>query len=498
MLLSQYQAAHVATESPNGPVWFKAFKELKRQDEEMVKEYREEVDTLLVFVRVRCVKCFPLLINDCDAHQAGLFSAVVTAFVIESHSSLKQDDDSITVKLLQQISDQLSASSLKPPQQAEATEPTAMDIRVNAFWHTSLVLSLLAALLGIYVKEWARTYMKWTEVTPLRDAVALRQYRREGLTKWKLSMTLTILPGLLQVAVILFLIGLVDFLLTLTPLVMGPVLAVASLGLLVALIVTVVPLFSRSCPFKSPVSEAVVQIARLILWYMTGGLRPRMILSDKIRTSWRDRDLDAIHLDDQRSKGRGDVTARMRAIHHVCLTATDEHIIPRLLPGLHEKDENGARYLPLLTCWPIAAARLGFRDAQSLIDETDGIRIIARNTYFAGTSARDRELVFDMLLEAVQAKQNASNGRWRNAVFLLSSLAQDQVSFLPTYAKLLAQQSKRDKIAMEEYTLELYIRALAEDQMQDGWNLKGWSNLVQHRNSFVLTRSDRRLDCTPW
>jgi hypothetical protein len=31
--------------------WLTAFTELKRQDEEMCKEYREEVDTLLVFVR---------------------------------------------------------------------------------------------------------------------------------------------------------------------------------------------------------------------------------------------------------------------------------------------------------------------------------------------------------------------------------------------------------------------------------------------------------------
>ncbi|EEB96472.1 hypothetical protein MPER_04389, partial [Moniliophthora perniciosa FA553] len=62
----------------------------KKYDEGMVKNWKEDIDTLLVF--------------------AGLFSAVVTAFLIEAYQWLSEDPADTTVMLLTQISMQLNTS----------------------------------------------------------------------------------------------------------------------------------------------------------------------------------------------------------------------------------------------------------------------------------------------------------------------------------------------------------------------------------------------------
>lgn len=60
---------------------------LKKHDDEMIGDYEDDINTMLVF--------------------AGLFSAVVTAFIIDSYKWLQQDSTQIMIRLLVQISSQL-------------------------------------------------------------------------------------------------------------------------------------------------------------------------------------------------------------------------------------------------------------------------------------------------------------------------------------------------------------------------------------------------------
>jgi hypothetical protein len=152
-------------------------------------------------------------------------------------------------------------------------------VRINILWLVGLVLSLMASLFCIFVKQWVRMYMKWTEVTPLQTAMALRQYRYNGLQRWGLPAALAIMPGILQLALALFLVGLVEFLLPIHHTV-GVVTSVVVYGFLgIAAILTLLPLFWRASPFKTPVIEAVlpiiykttrpciVLIQSIVLWY---------------------------------------------------------------------------------------------------------------------------------------------------------------------------------------------------------------------------------------
>ncbi|KAI0782803.1 hypothetical protein C8Q75DRAFT_702627, partial [Abortiporus biennis] len=63
---------------------------LKNYDEKMIKDWNEEIDTLLL-----------------DSLYAGLFSAVLTAFNIESYRGLNLDSSDKSLLVLQQISQEL-------------------------------------------------------------------------------------------------------------------------------------------------------------------------------------------------------------------------------------------------------------------------------------------------------------------------------------------------------------------------------------------------------
>ncbi|EJD48842.1 hypothetical protein AURDEDRAFT_26511, partial [Auricularia subglabra TFB-10046 SS5] len=83
------------------------------------------IDTLLVF--------------------AGLFSAVVTAFTIESYQWLQNDSDDASVQLLARIANLLNESDAPIPPPSTSAIPDGAAARINIYWFLSLTLSLAAA-----------------------------------------------------------------------------------------------------------------------------------------------------------------------------------------------------------------------------------------------------------------------------------------------------------------------------------------------------------------
>jgi hypothetical protein len=242
-----------AVPEPAEDPWRVAFVEFKTRDEKMVKDYQEEIDTLLVFVRhPHHLFIIRLIIF---ALQAGLFSAVLTAFVVESYQSLQEDHTKTSADLLRHISHQLANSSFPAAPDSSQFHAQRSDVRVNICWFVSLLLSLVVALFGIFLKQWMRTYIKWTDVTPDQEAVAIRQFRYRGRETWRLGAILTLLPTLLQLSVILFLTGLLMFLWNLDPMVADVMAVLLATTFFLVAAVTVLPAVSQSCPFRSPLSE---------------------------------------------------------------------------------------------------------------------------------------------------------------------------------------------------------------------------------------------------
>jgi hypothetical protein len=190
-------------------------------------------------------------------NQAGLFSAVLTAFVVESYTSLQPDPSQASVQALYHISLQLHNSSvpaLNPPWPSPSFVPAPSDVWINALWFTSLVIALISALLAIFVKQWAREYLSWTTVSPSRDSVALRQYRYEAWTRWSVPRWRDAVAGLLQLGLVLFFVGLVILLWQVNTPVARIVTAVVGLSIGCLLVSIVLPVFFVSCPYRNSAS----------------------------------------------------------------------------------------------------------------------------------------------------------------------------------------------------------------------------------------------------
>jgi hypothetical protein len=199
--------------------------------------------------------------------QAGLFSAVLTTFVVATFDSLQEDYSRVTADALYHISQQLRDPTTSSLSSRTPFQPETSDVRVNMLWLISLVASLFAALLSILVKQWLAEYMTWTSMMSGKTAVALRQYRARGWDQWGVRHYRQGILVLLQLALVLFLCGLVDLLWNSYPSVAISTSAITGTTLGVWVFVTLMPILNAQCPYRSPVS-----------WFFTWVFRqtPRM------------------------------------------------------------------------------------------------------------------------------------------------------------------------------------------------------------------------------
>lgn len=141
-----------------------------------------------------------------------MFTAIVTAFTVESYQWLQPDPSDVTTQLLLHLSHQMANSSLPP-----ASDPSrdftipAYAVRVNCFWFMSITISLAAGITGILCKQWMREYQRDAALPP-KEALALRQLRYEGWKAWGVPHIISVPAILLQLSLLLFLGGVVDFL----------------------------------------------------------------------------------------------------------------------------------------------------------------------------------------------------------------------------------------------------------------------------------------------
>ena len=236
-----------------------------------MRAWKEEVDTLLVFVSDLPV-VFDWVYVEFRRYsmtypadtQAGLFSGIVTAFNIEAYKLLQADPSQVSIQLLQLISQQLAQGSnvtttMSVPTGKNAFKPPTQSIRINALWFSSLICSLFSALMCIMVKQWLREYLAIFPPSP-RHNVRFRQYRYDGLIAWRVPEIMALLPILLEFSLLLFLVGLVDFLFQLHHTVAAIATCLVATVLFFYIITTIAPTFSAPCPYKSPQAWLVVRL----------------------------------------------------------------------------------------------------------------------------------------------------------------------------------------------------------------------------------------------
>ncbi|KZV97126.1 hypothetical protein EXIGLDRAFT_704168 [Exidia glandulosa HHB12029] len=176
-------------------VWRVYRKEADAYDNALLEGWTATLDGLLIF--------------------AGLFSAVVTAFVIESYQFLQLDNTAYTATalyILVAASNHSTGIALPPPPDLGFSSSASRWI--NGLFFTSILISLIVAFLSILVKQWITEYRSRNRASAKspRDWARRREVYSRALERWPVAEIVSFLPVLLHLSLFLFFAGLVAFL----------------------------------------------------------------------------------------------------------------------------------------------------------------------------------------------------------------------------------------------------------------------------------------------
>ncbi|KAJ7085479.1 hypothetical protein B0H15DRAFT_376752 [Mycena belliarum] len=221
-------------------IWGVYVSEAQKYDTALVESWRSDMDGMLIF--------------------AGLFSASLTAFIIESYKTLNADSGDTTVLLLRQISQQLAATangtSFSLPDPKPFIVP-GTSVVCNALWFISLGLSLSCALIATLLEQWARDFLHRAD---MRSAPVIRarifSFLYYGLKRFNMHIVVEVIPLLLHTSLILFFAGLVVFLMPVNTTMMVITAVLLLLIIVIYVGLTLLPLVYLDCPYRTPLSGA--------------------------------------------------------------------------------------------------------------------------------------------------------------------------------------------------------------------------------------------------
>ncbi|KAJ7280373.1 hypothetical protein C8J57DRAFT_1302447 [Mycena rebaudengoi] len=234
-------------DEPCAKIWSVYISEAEKYDKALVDSWRGNMNGMLIF--------------------AGLFSAILTAFIIESYKTLRPDSNETVVDLLNQISRQLAGNNSKPLLEFSGTAPftpPTTSLVCNTLWFISLGLSLASALTATLVEQWAREFLQRTEMLPSPVKRArIFSYLYYGLQRYRMHTVVALIPLLLHLSLLFFFAGLVSFLRPVNKTVM--IVAATLLAVVVVLYgcMTILPLLWFDCPYKTPLSVVLWNVRRI-------------------------------------------------------------------------------------------------------------------------------------------------------------------------------------------------------------------------------------------
>ncbi|KAJ7455509.1 hypothetical protein FB451DRAFT_977513, partial [Mycena latifolia] len=164
--------------------WALYVSEAQKYDKSLVESWRSDMDGMLIF--------------------ADLFSASLTAFLIESYKMLNTDSGDMTVILLRQISQQIAAtvngSSFSVPPRGVFVPPIT-SVVCNILWFISLGLCLGCVLIATLLEQWARDFLHRADPV---IRTRMFSYLYYGLKHFNTHIMVEVIPLLLHVSLFFF------------------------------------------------------------------------------------------------------------------------------------------------------------------------------------------------------------------------------------------------------------------------------------------------------
>ncbi|KAH0580731.1 hypothetical protein H2248_002218 [Termitomyces sp. 'cryptogamus'] len=233
--------------------WTLYVNEAEQDDKYLTETWKSDMDSTLIF--------------------AGLFSAAVTAFLVDSYKLLQVDSSDVTNNLLEQmlaiqiVGASLNTSSIPLPTTVATVsfKPSVSAITINVLWFLSLSCSLAAALCATLVQQWTRDYLQRIHQSnqPQRRGT-IRGIMFHGSVKWKMNDVVDNIPSLLHLSLFSFFAGLCVFLHTLDSIIAGFVLFIVTGCLTFYMSATLAPVWDPSTPYETPFSALLRKIQQCI------------------------------------------------------------------------------------------------------------------------------------------------------------------------------------------------------------------------------------------
>ncbi|KAH7103549.1 hypothetical protein BKA62DRAFT_45280 [Auriculariales sp. MPI-PUGE-AT-0066] len=231
--------------SENARVWSIYRDRSRETDQDIVKGWNGMLDVLLMF--------------------AGLFSAVVTAFLLEVQNKLEPNQGEYLMKTFLAVhrNQSIDGSEFDPNQYAAPSSA----IWITALWLLSLMISLIVALFASLSKQWLQEY-----TSTMRASSASHQswtfrhaFFSRGLDRWHVDAIVGGLPVALHAALFIFFAGLVLFFWGLNRSMAILVLVFTVLPLLLYAGTTVAPFMFPDCPTRTSLLRQVVMFWDFLL-----------------------------------------------------------------------------------------------------------------------------------------------------------------------------------------------------------------------------------------
>ena len=239
-------------------------READEYDRDFHQKYHDDLNTTLIFVSWFQRRWCPVLTR----MQAGLFSAVASAFIIDIQQELRPDYNEMSFTVLTML---LNATSGTPNQLdiPAPSDPKASAIQVQSILFGSLASALLAAFMAMLGKQWLNLHVQGSLV----DRSSHRELKMRGMITWRFKAIMEYLPVVMQLSLALLGGALARYMWDLSRTVSAVVTVFTVFGTLFYAVILYAATVWKTCPFQTPVSLALRQAIPLARKYQRHLLR---------------------------------------------------------------------------------------------------------------------------------------------------------------------------------------------------------------------------------
>jgi len=182
--------------------------------------------------------------------KAALFTAIVTAFILDVMSDLDEDTATSLLRILVEQSTANSTIEIPSP------SPPSSTLTVSSLWLLSIMSSLAATTWAMLCLEWCAFLTDGVQAEDYEEMAEKRQRKFEAVKRWRMHLIVAAIPFFLHMSLFLFLTGLWLRLRDVNDQ-LGLIVGVPSLIIALSyVVVTLLPLFTDA-PFSTSASEFI-------------------------------------------------------------------------------------------------------------------------------------------------------------------------------------------------------------------------------------------------